>query len=632
MSSVALHSAASAGPRGTNGPPLQAINGIAPPLFEAGPKRPAPTVERSFCDGVLGSTSRSAIDAALDEFRREFTSVADQATTSQSAMRAVCSAFNDYGRFIVAWNEITWLCQLANVPTFPINPDKVALLLSVYVELPCSGVVRNLMRHRQHFLCGSDVLLLLDDLRIAGTASASFFPKSTSFCRGFDKYPSTSVVAMLSGYVPPEYRQRSFAPQKTVSTRPTDRSAGSKFQPIPASRFAPPGTASSNTVPLKRTLRELCTQLPSILHATVFDVAQVRFQNASSAPAYVDRMPDLVDAAVRYTDLTALLNFPTYPIDAVKLAVFGLAHTPGPLGDLLRQASPEIARQRDRPRLSGKAMEKLMKDVTSVRDITRGGSVAITAAEGRDWRDWLKELTLDWKSVEPSEPTRPRPSQSGPPRKRAKLSPSPTNSDVARHAAVTLTSRPQLSSKKSNKASRTERATPTPSVASVSSPEVSAKPAPARRGRKPKGAKKESPALAATARSRKDTVSGSSRASTPCSAAVTLASSKDVPQPEPAPRWVPKVKGVIPAHIPPPPLPNVMPSPRWLKKNRVTSDGSEDDGGDDDEPVRTIATSRPKRRGGLQMIPVDVEALWSLAKSVGYTEEALAAAIAADEV
>lgn len=79
-----------------------------------------------------------------------------------------------------------------------------------------------------------------------------------------------------------------------------------------------------------------------------------------------------------------------------------------------------------------------------------------------------------------------------------------------------------------------------------------------------------------------------------------------------------------------PPVPPIRPSTRWLKQNRIKvkeEDGSvEDDAGDDDEDdeePRTIAASRPKRRGGLQMIPVDVEALWALARKVGYTEEAL---------
>lgn len=84
-----------------------------------------------------------------------------------------------------------------------------------------------------------------------------------------------------------------------------------------------------------------------------------------------------------------------------------------------------------------------------------------------------------------------------------------------------------------------------------------------------------------------------------------------------------------------PPIPPIRPSTRWLKRNRIKvkkeEDGSvDDDAGDDDdeeeEAPRTIAASRPKRRGGLQMIPVDIEALWALARKAGYTEEAMAEA------
>jgi len=99
-----------------------------------------------------------------------------------------------------------------------------------------------------------------------------------------------------------------------------------------------------------------------------------------------------------------------------------------------------------------------------------------------------------------------------------------------------------------------------------------------------------------------------------------------------------------------PPVPPIRPSTRWLKQNRIKlqrlkteQDGSgggggsvdgttgEDEGEEDDEgeeeeeeeAPRTIAASRPKRRGGLQMVPVDVEALWELARKIGYTQEAL---------
>lgn len=113
-------------------------------------------------------------------------------------------------------------------------------------------------------------------------------------------------------------------------------------------------------------------------------------------------MPDLVKAAVLYTNITALLCFPTYPIDAVKLAVFALSFTPGPLGQRLIESSEEFAHQRQYSRLSGSEMEKLMKDVTAVRDITRGGAMAIPDVEMVDWSNWSKELAVDWFSVSSS--------------------------------------------------------------------------------------------------------------------------------------------------------------------------------------------------------------------------------------
>ena len=97
---------------------------------------------------------------------------------------------------------------------------------------------------------------------------------------------------------------------------------------------------------------------------------------------------------------------------------------------------------------------------------------------------------------------------------------------------------------------------------------------------------------------------------------------------EPAPRWKPQVHGVVPDIIPIPPVPPIRPSGRWLRLNQIKDDGSsavveEEEDEDNGEAPRTIAASRPKRRGGMQMIPVDVEALWTLARNVGYTEDAM---------
>lgn len=101
------------------------------------------------------------------------------------------------------WSQITWLTELARVPTFPINPDKIALLLSVYVDLPCSKVVRELIRHRQTLLEPDQVLLLLHGMEIAGKASKDFWPDKTSFLRKSSYYDSTAVIRSLVRFVTP---------------------------------------------------------------------------------------------------------------------------------------------------------------------------------------------------------------------------------------------------------------------------------------------------------------------------------------------------------------------------------------------------------------------------------------------
>ncbi|GAA5899887.1 uncharacterized protein JCM6883_006024 [Sporobolomyces salmoneus] len=618
---------------------------------------------RSFTDSVLCSSSRATVESALEGFRRQSHSVIDFQHSTNLSVYAVQEAFKSLNSWPgthldlwAAWSQITWLTELARVPTFPINPDKIALLLSVYVDLPCSRVTREMMRHRQTLLEPDQVLLLLHAMEVAGKASKDFWPEGTSFLRSATHYPSTTLVRTLLN--------TKAATQKPVLSG----FAPPKPPPPPRSIVHPPvsnfyGPKSANPAPTRQSrlsLRDLCSQLPSILadlkllpdEPQVFDVAQVRFQNASSAPAYVTRMPDLVQAAVLYTNVTALLCFPTYPIEAIKLAVFGLAFTPGPLSQFLLEASPEFARQRqyeNKTRLTGKETEKLMKDLTAVRDITRGGSVGIPEGEMRDWQEWSKELVLDWKSIEPAEPKgakeRARPSQNGggPPRKRAKRSPSP--STTLKESVKTVSDRPSISKKETFKPPpASDRSTPAPSVVeSASSSDATAtttKPKGKGRPKKPKAttttakktAKKPSN-LVTTSKARKNTPSNSSRASTPASSVTSVSVAPSVStRPALFPRWTPEVKGKVPEIIPMPPVPPIRPSTRWLKQNRIKvnkdEDGSvEDDAGDDDdeeeEAPRTIAASRPKRRGGLQMIPVDIEALWDLARKNGYTEDAM---------
>ncbi|GAA6008119.1 hypothetical protein JCM11491_001892 [Sporobolomyces phaffii] len=658
------------------GAPGPTSNSTPPPSRETSDEYHS-EVPRSFTDAVLCSSSRATIEAALEAFRRESHSVADFQHATNLSIYAVQESFKSLESWagtqldLWVWSQITWLTELARVPTFPLSADKMALLLSVYVDLPCSKNVREMIRHRQTLLEPDQVLLLLHGMEVAGKASREMWPIGTSLDRTASYYPSTALVRSLITYVVSlpskplplvnnscavSYNRHKaaqkpaltgFAPPKPP---PPPRSA---VHP-PVSNFYGPTTNTPTAISLSRpapshSLRDLCAQLPAILRdlktlpddPQVFDIAQIRFQNASSAPAYVTRMPDLVQAAVLYTNITALLCFPTYPIDAVKLAVFALAFTPGPLGQILLRSSPEFAQQQQYSRLSGSDMEKLMKDLTAVRDITRGGSVGISEGELRDWHEWLRELTLDWRSLDPL-PTkgikdRARPSQpaGGPPRKRAKLSPSPTNSERLRESVKTVSDRPSISQADDAKAPPSDRSTPAPSVTeSVSSPEVSTKPL-SKTKPKPKAVKKprataaaKKVTAAAVSKARKGTPATSSRASTPASSVASVAPS--VPsRPVIAPRWKPEVKGKIPDHIPMPPVPPIRPSTRWLKRNRIKADdGSvEEDGGDEDEEEeapRTIAASRPKRRGGLQMIPVDIEALWSLARKVGYTEEAMA--------
>lgn len=204
------------------------------------------TSQRSFSDSVLCSTSRTTIETALEVFRVEahsgklllplfysssspaavsgvrkggdlrrlfpFTdsslsvneTVPDFVQSTNDSVRAVQEAFKSPDSWQgtqqdlwSVWSQITWLTQLARVPTFPIDPDKVALLLSVYVDLPCSKIVRELIRHRQTLLGPDQVLLLLQGLHLAGKASRSYWPNSKSLVRNYSHYQSISMLVSL---------------------------------------------------------------------------------------------------------------------------------------------------------------------------------------------------------------------------------------------------------------------------------------------------------------------------------------------------------------------------------------------------------------------------------------------------
>ena len=129
-----------------------------------------------------------------------------------------------------------------------------------------------------------------------------------------------------------------------------------------------------------------------------FDAAQERF-SAVNTPLYAPRAENLFKTAVEYTKVSALLEFPTYPITNLKLVVFALTMTPGPLGKLLDKATPLVPDQRESPCLPGPELEAILKDVTTVYKITRAEDENVPKAETTEWLKWWDELTADWKGA-----------------------------------------------------------------------------------------------------------------------------------------------------------------------------------------------------------------------------------------
>ncbi|GAA5898228.1 hypothetical protein JCM5296_001190 [Sporobolomyces johnsonii] len=557
---------------------------------------------------ILSSTSQEELQQALQAMRDVAQSFNRPDQLNHSSGTAVTAAYNGFepsrrNQLWENWIAFSSLCRTFSVPVFPLQPDKIALLLAVHVHLPASDVLRDLAGIRDSKK-PDRIARIMQAMQIAAKATQHLWPDVRCFVRDADQFELTKIVANAaegeySIGTPPQLQKLGFAPPRGQQPPPSAALSSCAISRPSLSKIPPPvpylpSTSSTPSAvpqwrPLGRSLQDLCAELPNILHdlhnlpddPQLFDVAQMRFQHASSHPSYAPRMASLHKAAVLYTHITAIFSFPTYPITSLKLAIFGLAFTPGPLGQVLDQAAPELTRQREYPRMKGTELDRLLKDAMVVRTITRGGDDTIPEEEKTDWLEWWSGVTEDWKSTYASRPSvAPRPSQPGPPRKRLKKSPSPTNSDVAKASAATVTSRPRLGGKQPKVPS--ERGTPVPSPSS--SPE-------------------------ATLKSSSTTVSSKRRGARPRSSTPGFAPPKPT-RAAPAPRWKPKIKGELPSERHPPPLPRIMDSPYYVvKSSRAASSESDDEA--QATKGRSIALHRPKRTGPLHMLPVDVEALWS---------------------
>ncbi|BGP51196.1 hypothetical protein JCM10450v2_007125 [Rhodotorula kratochvilovae] len=576
---------------------------------------------------LLFTKSATAVQLAVQDMRALLHNFPDADDLNIASGRSVSTSYNAQdpntrSQLWTEWHIFSTLCRALGVPVFPIQPDKVALVLSTYANLPISPVLRELARLQSSHHPG-EIPKVLDALNVAAKATRHLWPDVACFVRSADSYDAT---AALSAHVHEQHAPM-HRPVDSFYSRPPAIPAHLQRPPHPPSRDsftsrpllthvppAPPLPAFITPPPdqfiqpahgeAKQTdlsLRSLCEDLPGLLNdmqkekddLAIFELAQDRFQTTVNTPEYASRVARLHHTAVIYTHVTALLRFPTYPITSRKLAVFALAMTPGALGAALDAAAPGMQRERQCPRAPrGKTLEDILQDLTVVRSITRGD---LSGEEKAEWTRWWKEITDDWKGK-------------GKGKAKAK-----TRRDDEQHA--------QPASKRIKRSATPES---DGSVASTSR-------LPGKKARQP--------------RSRISATEPSSRAGSPAvrgkpgkkAGAAATAGRTRAPSPLVVyPRFVPERKGVLPADRREPPLPPIMDSPWFVpKKKKVrgasvegSADGSaagagagaEGEGGsaeessdDEDEQAkvlgRSVALHRP-RRGGTDMRAFDISLLW----------------------
>ncbi|GAA5900065.1 hypothetical protein JCM6882_002604 [Rhodosporidiobolus microsporus] len=648
-------------PRGSVSHPPQggassSVNGLsygAPPQpgFFAQPRHlanefedePLPTSE------VLLSTSPEVIQSALQALRVAYDNFPDADQASADSAHAVTRAFNGYkapyppqNALWSDWVVFSTLCQSLRVPVFPIQPDKVALVLSAYApSLPISFPLRQMSQFPMT-PAPTVVERTMVALQVAANATRHLWPDVRCFIRGAEAYDATSILleAVTPAPAPPQPSSHSgfHAPKSRPSLQKQREETpalvkGVTSRPMLTTVPSAPLTKSTDKAPRitktapppESSVAALCEDLPAVLKKMqdevgdpqVFDIAGVRFSETANSPAFAERVEALFNTATVYTHITAILSFPTYPITTLKLAIFALAMTPGPMGAKLDAVAPQLKEKRDVARASGKQLEGLMKDATVLRMITRGGDKQIPDGEKSEWLRWQEEVMRDWKGPEPARTKgKKRPSQTG--RKGVKRSLSPTDSEA------------------SNSSNTRQRSAPAESS----------------RG---KGARQPRSRLHPTSKTEPSSRS-SSRAGTPSVSSTGTGGGGtrekkgknpwfgyyEPVEPVNYPRWVPDKVGKLPDDRHEPVLPPIIACPWWVpKKKKAPKVKKEDDakaveegpltltlaGGagtgpteEDEEDAeeekkrqeqmqRSIALHRPKR-GGLDMRPFDVSLMW----------------------
>ncbi|SCV69234.1 BQ2448_2254 [Microbotryum intermedium] len=599
---------AAAAPLATAEPmPPSALNPIAPP----------PPL---FPDELLRTTILwRAFASSLDSIKAE--SGSDESLERYSAQH-VSWVFNsreqNYRNQLWAdWTIYQTLWEKLGVRAYPVSERKVTLLVSQFVDLPCSASLRlaygsvttaqNVNLHRAESM--------LNTLKLAGQATVHLWPRVRSFHEADpDRFETLREVWQRIPWFKTPRKTR--FPKAIGVTRELSTSSDSHISPdgtrpgradLHVMSFEEGETPSPSRCDETRAQSLISCFALTLISDGIFELISFprllgdlpmvtqdlrvlrpapalnylghgRLQTALAHEdsAQIDTRYSIRRIWMFYADLSARFPMPEFPITPIKLALFAFAYTPGPIRAIFDQIS-HYEHVRQFPAFEDshsfiKALETLEATQRLTRDLSE-----VHAYENAQWLMWKNAFINDMLTVAPKSPRSINSSSSG----SMDNSSAPSSSSSTGNGNGKI-GRPRLPS-----------AAPLPN-----------KPVPKLSHQVPMKRGRSTSDHSDTWSDQSDLPPTSTGASAANATGVSAASHRRpgrprkqrnrtvTPPPQP---WKPEKLGELPDDRRPPPLPPVFPHPLASMFAGDEADALQG---------RSVALHRPKRIVGLKMIPL----------------------------
>ncbi|KDE04557.1 hypothetical protein, variant [Microbotryum lychnidis-dioicae p1A1 Lamole] len=315
------------------------------------------------------------------------------------------------------WTIYQTLWEKLGVRAFPISERKVTLLVSQFVDLPCSASLRhaygsvttaqNVNLHRAESM--------LNTLKLAGQATLHLWPRVRSFHEAdSDRFETLREVWQRIPWFKTPKKTRF---PKTVSVK---RERSTSYDSHLSADEARTGRTDQHAIsfeedgmfeliPFPRLLVDLpmVTQDLRILRPdpALNHLGHGRLQTALAHEdsAQIDTRYSIRRIWMFYADLSARFPMPEFPITPIKLALFAFAYTPGPIRATFDQTS-HYEHVRQFPAFEDshsfiKALETLEATQRLTRDLSE-----VHAYENAQWLTWKNAFINDMLTVTAKSP------------------------------------------------------------------------------------------------------------------------------------------------------------------------------------------------------------------------------------